>query len=90
MKDDSSGLCRKRVTLEDHIQGLLRDGKRSQHEDFKLLFRVYGRDKIVEIAKRFLEQEKAAQEEARPDESQNDQSLGDENFRPNAKMDKLL
>lgn len=42
------------VTLEDYIEGLLLDGKRSGHEDFQKLFAVFGQAKITEIAKRKL------------------------------------
>lgn len=42
-------------TLTDYIGSLLKDGKRSQHEDFQILFLVFGKDKITEIAKRLLD-----------------------------------
>lgn len=38
-----------------HVRSLLRDGKRSQHEDFQLLFRVFGKEKVTAIAKEELE-----------------------------------
>lgn len=46
------------VTLEQYVELLLRQGKRSQDEDFKTLMRVYGRQKIIDMAKAILEREK--------------------------------
>jgi hypothetical protein len=45
-------------TLQDYIQELLLDGKRSPHPDFQLLFRLFGKDHITEIAKTLLKEEK--------------------------------
>lgn len=47
-------------TLEDYVRALLKDGKRSQHPDFQALFVAFGRDRVIEIAKRLLEAEKAS------------------------------
>jgi hypothetical protein len=46
----------------EYVESLLKDGKRSQHEDFQTLFRILpGKKKeIVEYAKSFLEKEKLA------------------------------
>lgn len=41
-------------SFRKHVRQLLLDGKRSQHEDFQLLFRIFGKDKVVEIAKEEL------------------------------------
>lgn len=43
------------ITLAEHIENLLRDGKRSQHPDFQTLFTVYGKDKVVAMAKEILD-----------------------------------
>jgi predicted CopG family antitoxin len=45
-------------TLADYIKELLLDGKRSPHPDFQLLFRLFGKDHITEIAKTLLKEEK--------------------------------
>lgn len=42
------------LKLNEYIEKLLLDGKRSQHEDFQVLFRVFGKDRIVEMAKEIL------------------------------------
>lgn len=42
------------VTLEDYIEDLLKKGKRSKDAEFKLLFSVFGLEKIKEIAKKKL------------------------------------
>lgn len=42
------------ITLEQHIQDLLIEGKRSQSEEFKQLFRIFGMTKVAEIARRLL------------------------------------
>lgn len=44
----------KGVSLEQHIEGLLKDGKRSGHKDFEVLFAFYGRERITMIAKPIL------------------------------------
>jgi len=44
-----------------HVRQLLLDGRRSQHEDFQLLFRIFGKDKVVEIAKEELARIKDAE-----------------------------
>jgi hypothetical protein len=49
--------------LPEYIESLLKDGKRSQHEDFQVLFRVFGKDRIVKLAKEILEKEKKEDEE---------------------------
>jgi len=46
------------ITLDEYVEKLLKEGKRSQHPDFQLLFSVYGKDKITEMAKRILSKEK--------------------------------
>lgn len=46
------------ITLDEYVEKLLKDGKRSNHPDFQLLFRVYGKEKITEIARRILQREK--------------------------------
>lgn len=45
-------------TLEDYVRSLLRDGKRSHHPAFQALFAAFGKDRIVKIAKRLLEEMK--------------------------------
>lgn len=47
-------------SFRKHVRQLLLDGKRSQHEDFQLLFRIFGKDKVVEIAKEELARMKDA------------------------------
>ncbi len=37
-------------SLQEYIRSLLLDGKGSKHEDFQLLFKVFGKEKIVKIA----------------------------------------
>lgn len=32
--------------LKEYVEALLKDGKRSQHEDFQVLFRIFGEEKI--------------------------------------------
>lgn len=44
--------------LEKYVEALLKDGKRSQHEDFQILFRVFGKQRIVKIATELLDKEK--------------------------------
>lgn len=46
------------ASLKDYIRILLKDGKRSEHPNFKLLFLIYGREKVIELAKEVLEEEK--------------------------------
>lgn len=46
------------ITLDEYVEKLLKEGKRANHPDFQLLFSVYGKDKIVAMAKRILEKEK--------------------------------
>lgn len=41
--------------LSDYVEKLLRDGKRSQHEDFQMLFGVFGEERITKMAKEMLE-----------------------------------
>lgn len=43
------------MQLEEFIETLLRAGKRSQHEDFQMLFRIFGEQRITKIAKEMLE-----------------------------------
>lgn len=42
------------LTLRDHVRALLLEGKRSNHDDFKLLFDVWGESKIREMAQEVL------------------------------------
>jgi hypothetical protein len=42
------------LSLAEYIETLLRQGKRSDHDDFKVLMDVWGRDKIVALAKDVL------------------------------------
>jgi len=44
-------------TLDDYVRKLLKDGKRSKHEDFQRLFLMLGEKKIREIAARLLAEE---------------------------------
>lgn len=46
------------MTLREYVDSLLLDGKRSQHEEFKLLFTAFGKEKIVALAKELLEMHK--------------------------------
>lgn len=46
------------LPLEKYIELLLKDGKRSQHEDFQILFGLFGKERVTKIAKEFLELEK--------------------------------
>lgn len=41
--------------LNDYIEDLLKSGKRSQHEDFQMLFRIFGEERITKMAKALLE-----------------------------------
>lgn len=41
-------------SFRNYVRELLKDGKRSQHEDFQILFRFFGESKISEIAKEEL------------------------------------
>jgi hypothetical protein len=45
-------------TLQDYVRTLLKDGKSSKHEDFQTLFRVFGKERVVAMAKEILDQEK--------------------------------
>lgn len=49
------------ASLKDYIRILLKDGKRSEHKDFRLLFLIYGKDKVTEIAKEVLNEEKKSE-----------------------------
>lgn len=40
------------------IKFYLQQGKRSVHPDFQVLFNLFGRDKIIAIAKSILKEEK--------------------------------
>lgn len=42
------------ASFRAYIRTLLKDGKRSQHEDFQVLFRLFGKEKVTEIAKEEL------------------------------------
>lgn len=42
------------VPLTKYIENLLRVGKRSKDQEFKLLFSIYGEQKITEMAKEIL------------------------------------
>jgi len=48
------------ATIDVYIESLLKDGKRSQHPEFQLLFAIFGKDRITKIAKAILEKEKHA------------------------------
>jgi hypothetical protein len=48
--------------LKDYVEDLLKDGKRSQHEDFQMLFRIFGEERITKMAKEILESWKAAKD----------------------------
>lgn len=41
--------------LQDYVEKLLLEGKRSQHEDFQLLFRIFGEERIRKMAEESLE-----------------------------------
>jgi Ca2+-binding EF-hand superfamily protein len=43
------------MQLEEFIETLLRAGKRSKHEDFQMLFRIFGEERITKMAKDSLE-----------------------------------
>lgn len=49
--------------FRQYIESLLLDGKRSQHPDFQVLFNVFGREKVIAIAKEILEREKQCSSE---------------------------
>ena len=55
----------KKTKLEEYIENLLREGKRSQHDDFQILFRLLPKkkDEIVKIAKDILERDKNSVDE---------------------------
>ncbi len=40
------------------IKFYLQQGKRGDHKDFQILFMLFGKEKITEIAKRILKEEK--------------------------------
>lgn len=42
------------TTLDDYIEMLLRLGKRSQDPEFKTLMDLFGKDRVVKIAKQIL------------------------------------
>jgi hypothetical protein len=44
----------KAMTIDQYIEELLRMGKRSQDPDFQSLMLIYGKERIVTIAKRIL------------------------------------
>lgn len=48
--------------LQDYVEKLLLEGKRSHHEDFQMLFRIFGEDRIRKMAKEILEKMKAKKE----------------------------
>jgi len=45
--------------LQDYVEKLLLEGKRSQHEDFQMLFRIFGEERIRKMAKEILEKMKS-------------------------------
>jgi predicted CopG family antitoxin len=47
-----------RTTLNDYIRELLLQGKRSTHPDFEILFRIFGKEHITEMARAILKEEK--------------------------------
>lgn len=49
---------KERVTLKEYVRGLLKDGKRREHEDFQRLIRLYGDEHITKLAKEVLKEEK--------------------------------
>jgi len=51
-----------RVTLEEHIRTLILEGKRGNHPDYKPFFELFGKDKIVALAKQIKAEEKEKDE----------------------------
>lgn len=49
-------------TLNDYIESLLRDGKRSQHPDFQALFIAFGEQRIRDLVSKIMAQMKARQD----------------------------
>lgn len=45
-------------TLKDYVHSLLKQGKKSTDSEFQILFKIYGRDKIVPMAMEYLEENK--------------------------------
>lgn len=52
------------TTLRKHVENLLKDGKRSQSEEFQVLFRVFGEERIRKMVSE-IKQEKASKDELR-------------------------
>jgi predicted CopG family antitoxin len=46
----------KSKSLKDHVSELLNEGKRSSDEDFQILFRAFGEERIREIVKEIREE----------------------------------
>lgn len=45
--------------LSEYVEMLLKQGKRSQDPEFKTLMLIYGREKIVEMAKEWLQRDES-------------------------------
>lgn len=45
-------------TLKDHIRKLLLEGKRGNHPDYIPFFEIFGKERIVRLAKEVLKEEK--------------------------------
>lgn len=52
--------------LSEYVESLLKNGKKSDHEDFKILFNIFGQEKITKIAKEILQKEKNARTNEMP------------------------
>ena len=55
VRTTASNIPDKATTLEKYIEGLLKEGKRGGHEQFQQLFRIYGKEKVTDIAKPILD-----------------------------------
>lgn len=51
-----------RVTLKDHIRELILEGKRGNHPDYLPFFELFGREKIIALAKEIKAEEKKNEE----------------------------
>ena len=51
-----------RITLKLHIEKLLNEGKRANHPDFEPFFRLFGKEKIIQLALEIKEEQKLAAE----------------------------
>lgn len=52
--------------MSEYVESLLKNGKKSDHEDFKILFNIFGQEKITKIAKEILQKEKNARTNEMP------------------------